>query len=107
MKNNYPKLPNKHWRYVVGGTVQPKDMLWTPEDQDWWYKRAASILRKIYRHGPIGTNKLKKKYGSKKNRGHKPEHFYKAAGSHIRKILQQLEKSGLKLGILNKEKYRF
>ena len=66
-----------------------------PEDQDWWYSRAASILRKIYRHGPIGTNKLKKKYGSKKNRGHKPEARYEGSGKIIRVILQQLEQKQL------------
>ncbi|MDP1695228.1 MAG: 30S ribosomal protein S19e, partial [Candidatus Woesearchaeota archaeon] len=66
-----------------------------PEDQDWWYKRAASILRKIYRHGPIGTNKLKKKYGSKKNRGHKPEMYAEGSGKIIRVILQQLEQKQL------------
>ena len=32
---------------------------------------------------------------ARKNRGHKPEHFYPASGSVIRKILQQLEKSTL------------
>ena len=66
-----------------------------PEDQDWWYKRAASILRKIYSHGPIGTNKLKKKYGSKKNRGHKPEAYQESSGKIIRVILQQLEQKQL------------
>lgn len=66
-----------------------------PENPDWWYIRAASILAKVYRHGPIGVNKLRTKYGGKKNRGHKPERFYKGSGSIIRKILQQLEKAGL------------
>jgi small subunit ribosomal protein S19e len=66
-----------------------------PEDLNWWYKRTASILRKIYLLGPIGTSKLRTKYGSKKNRGYKPEKFYKASGNIIRKILQQLEKAGL------------
>src|SRR3989344_3265018 len=55
-----------------------------PENEEWWYTRAASILRKIYRHGPIGTNKLRKKYGSKKNRGHKPEAYQESSGKIIR-----------------------
>ena len=42
---------------------------------------------------PIGTNKLKNLYGGKKNRGHKPERFYKGSGKIIRVILQQLEKA--------------
>jgi len=66
-----------------------------PVNQDWWYVRSASILKKISRLGPVGVNKLRKKYGGKKNRGHKPEKRFDASGSIIRKILQQLEKAGL------------
>ena len=66
-----------------------------PEHKDWWYLRAASILRKIYILGPIGVSKLKTKYGNKKNRGHKPEKFMKGSGKIIRVILQQLEEIGL------------
>src|SRR3989344_8262289 len=64
-----------------------------PDDLDWWYFRSAAILRSIAKLGPVGTEKLRTKYGGKKNRGHQPEHRYKASGSIIRKILQQLEKS--------------
>lgn len=66
-----------------------------PIELDWWYARAASVLRKIYLLGPIGVNKLRKKYGGKKNRGHKPERSYPGSGNIIRKILQQLEKAEL------------
>ncbi|MEK6839373.1 MAG: 30S ribosomal protein S19e [Nanoarchaeota archaeon] len=65
-----------------------------PEDSSWYYKRAASILRKVYVRGPIGTNKLRMLYGTKKNRGHAREQFRKGAGKIIRSILQQLEKAG-------------
>jgi small subunit ribosomal protein S19e len=63
-----------------------------PLKNDWWYVRTASVLRQIYRFGPIGVSKLRTKYGGKKNRGVKKSHFYKASGSIIRKIIQQLEK---------------
>jgi len=66
-----------------------------PDNLEWWYVRAAAILRSVTKLGPVGTEKLRTKYGDKKNRGYKPEHFYKASGNHVRKILQQLEKSGL------------
>ncbi len=66
-----------------------------PDKDDWWYVRSASILRSIARLGPIGTQKLRTKYGGRKNRGYKPEATYKGSGSIIRKVLQQLEKSGL------------
>lgn len=66
-----------------------------PSQKDWWYLRTASILRKIYLLGPIGTNKLRKKYGGLKGRGHRPEEFRRGSGSIIRKSLQQLQKAGL------------
>ena len=66
-----------------------------PVQDDFWFIRSASIMRKLFTVGPVGTSKLRVKYGSKKNRGVRPERFYQAAGNHIRKILQQLEKAGL------------
>ncbi len=66
-----------------------------PDNPDWWFFRSAAILRSIARLGPVGTSKLRTKYGSKQDRGHKPERFRRASGSIIRKILQQLEKSEL------------
>ena len=65
-----------------------------PIKNDWWHTRAASVLRQIYIHGPIGVSKLRSKYGGKMSRGYKPPHFFKGSGSIIRKILQQLEKAG-------------
>ena len=61
-----------------------------PQQEDWWYIRSASVLRKIYIE-KSGVSKLRKIYGGRKNKGHKPEHKYKASGAIIRKILQQLE----------------
>ena len=66
-----------------------------PTQPDWWHIRAASLLRTIAIHGPIGVSKLRTKYGGRKNRGHKPDRFYRGAGNHIRKIFQQLEKADL------------
>ena len=84
------KVPEWHIFVKTGaGRERP------PENKDWWYVRAASILRKIYINGPIGTSKLSKKYGNKKNRGHKPERFYTGSRKIIRTILQQLEQEQL------------
>jgi small subunit ribosomal protein S19e len=66
-----------------------------PANADWWYMRASAILCTVRKKGPVGVEKLRTKYGGKKNRGHKPERFYKGSGSVIRKCLQQLEKAGL------------
>jgi small subunit ribosomal protein S19e len=65
-----------------------------PQDPDWWYVRSASLLRKIYIHGPIGIEKLRADYGGRKNYGVKPSHAAKAGGSTVRKALQQLETAG-------------
>ena len=66
-----------------------------PTQRDWYYKRAGSILRTVYIKGPIGVQKLRVKYGAKKDRGHTPEEFRKGSGKIIRDILQQLEKAEL------------
>jgi small subunit ribosomal protein S19e len=62
-----------------------------PEQKDFWYIRAASILRRLYIDGPIGVERLRTYYGGRKSRGTKPSKFRKASGNIIRKILQQLE----------------
>jgi small subunit ribosomal protein S19e len=77
--------------YVKTGMSKEKP----PTQPDWWYIRSAAILRKLMVFGPVGTEKLRTKFGSKKNRGVRPEKFFPGAGNHIRKILQQLEKAGL------------
>ncbi len=67
-----------------------------PTDPDWWYVRAASILRKLYKAGrPVGIERLRTAYGGRVNRGSAPEHFSKSSGSVIRVLLQQLEAAGL------------
>lgn len=65
-----------------------------PMDSLWWYARAASVLRTVYRLGPVGVSKLRTKYGGRKNRGVKKDRFSKGSGSILRKALQQLEKAG-------------
>jgi len=66
-----------------------------PVQKDWWYIRAASVLNTLNKLGPVGVSKLRTKYGGKKNRGYRPEKFFKGSGNILRKILQQLEKAGL------------
>ena len=65
-----------------------------PTDSDWWFIRAASILRKLYMKSK-GVTRLRAEYTTKKNRGAKPERVYKSGGKIIRVILQQAEKAGL------------
>jgi small subunit ribosomal protein S19e len=66
-----------------------------PEDPDWWFTRAAAVLRRVYVDGPLGVERMRSFYGGNKNRGSRPNAFRKGSGSVLRKSLQQLEAAGL------------
>jgi|SRR3989344_4616080 len=85
------KLAPPEWsKFVKTGVSKQRP----PANEDWWYVRAASILRTIYcAKRPIGVSKLRVKYGGRKDRGVRPAHFRRASGSIIRKIMQQLQKA--------------
>jgi small subunit ribosomal protein S19e len=83
--------PPEWARFVKTGVHKERP----PTQKNWWWIRSASILRKLYVGESIGVSRLRKVYGGRKNRGHKPEHKLKASGAVIRNILQQLEKAGL------------
>lgn len=92
LKENVDEVSPPQWASVskTGSHVQRQ-----PQDPDWWYTRCASLLRKIYVHGPIGIEKLRAEYGGRKDFGVRPEHAVRAGGAIIRKALQQLEAAGL------------
>ena len=66
-----------------------------PVQQDWWYTRAASIMRKLYVKGPMGTSKLAGEYGGFNDRGCKPNQAVKGSRNIVRKCLIQLQDAGL------------
>ncbi len=80
------------WSFFVKSGVHKER---PPEQEDFWFIRAASILRRLYLNGPVGVERLRTYYGGRKQRGTRPARFRKASGNIIRKILQQLEKAGL------------
>jgi small subunit ribosomal protein S19e len=92
LKENVDEVNPPAWASIVktGAHVELQ-----PQNPDWWYTRCASLLRKIYVHGPIGVEKLSAEYGGRKDFGVKPEHAVKAGRTIIRKALQQLEAAGL------------
>jgi small subunit ribosomal protein S19e len=91
LKENVDAVTPPVWASIVktGSHVQQQ-----PQNPNWWYVRCASLLRKIYVHGPIGLEKLRASYGGRKSRGVKPHHACKAGGSVIRKALKELETAG-------------
>lgn len=99
LKENVKEVQPPEWSlYAKTGSHKER----VPDDPEWWYKRCASLLRKLYIHGPVGLERLRVAYGGRKNLGHKRKHFSKAGGSAIRKALQQLEAAGLVMKVERK-----
>lgn len=88
IKKNVPEVTPPAWAKFAKTGAQAER---PPQNPDWWFIRAASVLRKIYIMGPIGISRLRKEYGGKRRRGMRPAHFVKGGGAIIRKVLQQLE----------------
>jgi small subunit ribosomal protein S19e len=66
-----------------------------PQRSDWWYTRAASLMRKVYLNGPVGLQKLEIAYGGSKAVAYFPKHHRDAGGSAIRNLLKELEQAEL------------
>lgn len=84
------KPPEWH-KFVKTGTHKERP----PVQEDWWFIRAASVLKQVYKNGPVGVSKLRMRYGGAKNRGRRPHRATRASGNILRKILQQLESEKL------------
>ncbi len=87
-----PEFKAPEWIFLVKTSVANER---PTHETDFWHKRTASILRQIYIRGTVGVNRLRVRYGGKKNRGVRPAEFRKSGGKIIRTILQQAEKAGL------------
>ena len=91
------KLEVPEWTSLLKAGVH-KEKAW--EDPDWFYRRLASTLRKVYINGPIGISKLSEEYGGRVDRGSQRYHPAKGSRYIIRQMLQTLEK----LGYVKKDK---
>ncbi|MFC6733790.1 30S ribosomal protein S19e [Haladaptatus sp. DYSN1] len=69
-----------------------------PEQDDFWYIRAASLMRKVATDGPVGVDRLSTAYGQSKKGSNRyqvaPAHKGSGSKKVIRTILQQLEDAG-------------
>ena len=63
-----------------------------PYDPDWYYIRAAAIVRKIYLREGTGVGALKKRFGGNYRRGSAPDKHQDGAGGLIRAICLNLDK---------------
>ncbi|MEM3851707.1 MAG: 30S ribosomal protein S19e [Methanomassiliicoccales archaeon] len=66
-----------------------------PASPGWWHRRVASVLRKVYILGPVGTSRLAAEFGGSADRGSKPNKAVSGSGSITRLALQQLEMAKL------------
>jgi small subunit ribosomal protein S19e len=69
-----------------------------PEQDDFWQRRAASLLRKVAVDGPVGVGSLRTAYGGAVQGTNRykvrPRQSTEGSGKIIRTILQQLEEVG-------------
>lgn len=77
--------------YVKTGVARERP----PTQDNWWHLRAAALLRKVAREGPIGVTHLAQAYGGRKDNGAAPNTPGVASRHIIRTALQQLEDAGL------------
>lgn len=79
-----------------------------PEQEDFWYIRAAAILRQVYVRGtPVGVQRLRVKYGGRTINRVKKKRERRSCGKIIRVLLQQLESAGfLQKATINNQKGR-
>ncbi len=88
-KNENIELPE--WVDVVK-TAHGREM--PPMSEDWYYIRAASVIRKIYIHKGLGVGALARWYGGAKFKGVTPRHHHFASRKVLRHILQQVRTRG-------------
>lgn len=94
LKEEYgDKIKPPEWARFVKTGIHKE---YPPVQDDWWYVRAASMLRKMYKSSePIGISTFSVIYGGRKRFGSSPPHFRRASRAIIRNILKQLEAAGL------------
>jgi small subunit ribosomal protein S19e len=72
-----------------------------PEQDDFWERRTASLLRKVAADGPVGVKRLSTEYGGAKQGSNRyrvaPAHRADGSRKIVRTALTQLEDAGLVL----------
>ena len=97
LKGNENIVPPEWAEYAKTGRHTEK----APVQEDWWFTRSASILRKLYVKGPMGSSRLAAEYGGFADKGSMPNRAVKGSRNIARKCMMQLEAAGL---LVSKEK---
>jgi len=99
LKGNAAIVPPEWAEFAKTGRHTEK----APSQEDWWFTRAASILRKLYVKGPMGTSKLAAEYGGYADKGTMPNRAVKGSRNIVRKCMIQLEKAGYLVSTKDKQ----
>ncbi len=91
LKNDPNIIPPDWSKFVKTGIHREKP----PVDTDWWYKRTAAVLRKIYFHSPVGVKHISQMFGGSVDRGSKPNKAWSGSRAIVRHTMKQLESAGL------------
>src|SRR5437870_6872804 len=86
------KIKPPEWASFARTGVHPEK---ASVQKDWWYRRVAAVLRKVYLHGPVGTSRLAAEFGGRRDDGSAPYHPRRGSRSIAREAMQQLEALGL------------
>ena len=97
LKGNDNIVPPEWAEYAKTGRHTEK----APVQEDWWFTRSASILRKLYVKGPMGSSRLAAGYGGFADKDSMPNRAVKGSRNIARKCMMQLEAAGL---LVSKEK---
>src|SRR3989304_587288 len=65
-----------------------------PTQSDWFYRRTAAVLRKVYLLGPVGSTRLAAEFGGRRDDGSAPYHPVRGSRSIARETMQQLQAAG-------------
>ena len=90
LKQNSAIVPPEWAEFVKTGVHTEK----APSQEDWWFTRSASIMRKLYVKGPMGSPKLAAEYGGYRDKGTMPNRAVKGSRNIARKCMIQLEQAG-------------
>ncbi|MGE4275054.1 MAG: 30S ribosomal protein S19e [Candidatus Methanomethylophilaceae archaeon] len=90
LKENEAIVPPEWAEFAKTGRHTEK----APVQEDWWFTRSASILRKLYVKGPMGSSRMAAEYGGFADRGAKPNKAVRGSRSIARKCMMQLEGAG-------------
>ncbi|MDE1845858.1 MAG: 30S ribosomal protein S19e [Candidatus Micrarchaeota archaeon] len=63
-----------------------------PADPDFYFVRAASLLRQVYINGPVGIARMRTRYGTRKLHTIHRHHHFRSGGSVIKDAFDSLEK---------------